>query len=70
MGKPGAISRMRAVIAPTAPTAQRIVGLVQAASRTRKITFVDVENADAIVARLPEDVALRDELEQIGRAHV
>ena len=41
------------VIAPTAPTAQRIVGLVQAASRTRKITFVDVENADAIVARLP-----------------
>ncbi len=41
------------VIAPTAPTAQRIVGLVQAASRDRKISFVDVENAEAIVARLP-----------------
>jgi TRAP-type uncharacterized transport system substrate-binding protein len=41
------------VIAPTAPTAQRIVGLVQAASRNRKISFVDVENAEAIVARLP-----------------
>ncbi|MCJ2036073.1 TAXI family TRAP transporter solute-binding subunit [Methylobacterium sp. J-068] len=41
------------VIAPTAPTAQRIVGIVQAASRTRKVAFVDVENTDAIIARLP-----------------
>ncbi|MCZ2982587.1 hypothetical protein NYY70_20635, partial [Acinetobacter baumannii] len=37
------------VIAPTAPTAQRIVESVQAASRSRKVAFVDVENADAIV---------------------
>ncbi|MCZ3067016.1 hypothetical protein NYY84_18185, partial [Acinetobacter baumannii] len=41
------------VIAPTAPTAQRIVESVQAASRSRKVAFVDVENADAIVARMP-----------------
>lgn len=41
------------VIAPTAPTAQRIVERVQAASRSRKVAFVDVENADAIVARMP-----------------
>ncbi|WP_091972244.1 TAXI family TRAP transporter solute-binding subunit [Methylobacterium gossipiicola] len=41
------------VIAPTSPTAQRIVGIVQGLSRNRKVAFVDVENADAIVARLP-----------------
>ncbi|MDP4006238.1 TAXI family TRAP transporter solute-binding subunit [Methylobacterium sp. NEAU K] len=42
-----------AVIAPTAPAALRIVETVQAAGRTRKIAFVDVENAEAIVARMP-----------------
>jgi TRAP-type uncharacterized transport system substrate-binding protein len=41
------------VIAPTAPTAQRIVGLVQSASRTRKVAFVEVENAEALVAQMP-----------------
>ena len=41
------------VIAPTAPTAQRIVDIVQRASRTQKVSFVDVENADALVARMP-----------------
>ncbi|MCJ2052434.1 TAXI family TRAP transporter solute-binding subunit [Methylobacterium sp. J-070] len=41
------------VTAPTAPTAQRIVGIVQAASRNRKVSFVDMENADAFVARMP-----------------
>lgn len=55
---PAAFARKRvdavvSVIAPTAPTAQRIVGIVQAASKTRKVAFVDVENADAIVSRLP-----------------
>ncbi|RVU14383.1 TAXI family TRAP transporter solute-binding subunit [Methylobacterium oryzihabitans] len=42
-----------AVTAPTAATAQRIVGIVQAASRSRRVSFVDVENAEAIVARMP-----------------
>lgn len=41
------------VIAPTAPTAQRIVGIVQAASRNRRVSFVDVENAEAFIARMP-----------------
>lgn len=41
------------VTAPTAPTAQRIVGIVQAASRNRRVAFVDMENADAFVARMP-----------------
>jgi TRAP-type uncharacterized transport system substrate-binding protein len=55
---PGAITRKRvdaviSVIAPTAPTAQRIVGLVQSTSRNRKVAFVTVENAEAVVARLP-----------------
>ncbi len=55
---PAAFARKRvdavvSVIAPTAPTAQRIVGIVQAASKTREVAFVNVENADAIVARLP-----------------
>lgn len=53
-----AIARKRAdavisVVAPTAPTAQRIVNIVQRASRTQKVSFVDVENADALVARMP-----------------
>ncbi|SFL40069.1 TAXI family TRAP transporter solute-binding subunit [Methylobacterium pseudosasicola] len=47
------IDAVVSVIAPTAPTAQRIVESVQAASRSRKVAFVDVENADAIVARMP-----------------
>lgn len=55
---PAALARKRvdavvSVISPTAPTAQRIVGIVQAASRTQKVAFVTVENADAIVARMP-----------------
>ncbi|KQP12446.1 TAXI family TRAP transporter solute-binding subunit [Methylobacterium sp. Leaf93] len=55
---PTALARKRvdavvSVISPTAPTAQRIVGIVQAASKTRKVAFVTVENADAIVARMP-----------------
>ena len=41
------------VIAPTAPAAQRIIEIVQGASRNRKVSFVDMENADAFVARMP-----------------
>lgn len=47
------IDAVISVISPTAPTAQRIVGIVQAASRSKKVAFVNVPNADAIVARLP-----------------
>jgi TRAP-type uncharacterized transport system substrate-binding protein len=47
------VDAVLSVIAPTAPAAQRIVGIVQAASRNRKVSFVDVENAEAFVARMP-----------------
>ncbi|WP_457105978.1 TAXI family TRAP transporter solute-binding subunit [Methylobacterium sp. P5_C11] len=47
------IDAVISVTAPTAPTAQRIVGLIQSVSRNRKVSFVDVENAEAIVARMP-----------------
>ncbi|MCJ2043692.1 C4-dicarboxylate ABC transporter substrate-binding protein [Methylobacterium sp. J-078] len=47
------IDAVVSVIAPTAPTAQRIVGIVQGVSRNRKVAFVDVENVDAIIARMP-----------------
>lgn len=47
------IDAVVSVIAPTAPTAQRIVGIVQGVSKNRKVAFVDVENVDAIIARMP-----------------
>ncbi|TGD95581.1 TAXI family TRAP transporter solute-binding subunit [Methylobacterium nonmethylotrophicum] len=47
------IDAMVAVIAPAAPTALRLVGIVQAASRTRKVDFVGVEDGPAIIERLP-----------------
>lgn len=47
------IDAVVAVIAPAAPTALRIVGIVQGASRNRKVTFVDVADGPAIIERLP-----------------
>ncbi|TXM72733.1 C4-dicarboxylate ABC transporter substrate-binding protein [Methylobacterium sp. WL69] len=41
------------VIAPAAPTALRIVGIVQAASRSRKVAFIDVADGTAIIERMP-----------------
>lgn len=41
------------VIAPTAPTTMRIVGIVQAASRNRKVAFIDVGDGPAIIERMP-----------------
>lgn len=54
------------VIAPTAPTAQRIVGIVQAASRNRRVSFVDVENAEAFIARMPRLQAVTMPAETFG----
>ncbi|MGU3665756.1 TAXI family TRAP transporter solute-binding subunit [Methylobacterium sp. A49B] len=54
------------VIAPTAPTAQRIIETVQAASRNRKVSFVDMENADAFVARMPRLQAVTMPAETFG----
>ncbi|KQP37264.1 C4-dicarboxylate ABC transporter substrate-binding protein [Methylobacterium sp. Leaf104] len=67
----GAFTRKRidavvSVIAPTSPTAQRIVGIVQGVSRTGKVAFVDVENADAIIARLPRLQAVTMPAETFG----
>ncbi|KMO20054.1 TAXI family TRAP transporter solute-binding subunit [Methylobacterium platani] len=47
------IDAVVAVIAPAAPMALRLVGTVQAASRTRKVDFVGVEDGPAIIERLP-----------------
>ncbi|KQU05630.1 C4-dicarboxylate ABC transporter substrate-binding protein [Methylobacterium sp. Leaf469] len=47
------IDAVVSVIAPAAPTALRIVGIVQAASRTRKVAFVDVADGTAIIERMP-----------------
>jgi TRAP-type uncharacterized transport system substrate-binding protein len=67
----GAFTRKRidavvSVIAPTSPTAQRIVGIVQGVSRSGKVAFVDVENADAIIARLPRLQAVTMPAETFG----
>ncbi|MFD0934109.1 TAXI family TRAP transporter solute-binding subunit, partial [Methylobacterium trifolii] len=55
---PAAFARKRvdavvSVIAPAAPTALRIVGIVQAASRNRKVAFIDVDDGPAIIERMP-----------------
>jgi TRAP-type uncharacterized transport system substrate-binding protein len=47
------IDAVVAVIAPAAPMALRLVATVQAASRTRKVAFVGVEDGPAIIERLP-----------------
>ncbi|MFH6780836.1 MULTISPECIES: TAXI family TRAP transporter solute-binding subunit [Methylobacterium] len=47
------IDAVVAVIAPAAPMALRLVGIVQAASRARKVDFVGVEDGPAIIERLP-----------------
>ncbi|KQP95353.1 TAXI family TRAP transporter solute-binding subunit [Methylobacterium sp. Leaf117] len=60
------IDAVVSVIAPTSPTAQRIVGIVQRVSRTGRVAFVDVENADAIIARLPRLQAVTMPAETFG----
>ncbi len=47
------IDAVVAIIAPAAAAAQALVASVAAASRTRKVAFVSVEDADAIIERLP-----------------
>lgn len=47
------IDAVVAVIAPAAPTALRIVGIVQSASRSRKVNFIDVADGAAIIERFP-----------------
>ncbi|GJE57180.1 hypothetical protein EKPJFOCH_3693 [Methylobacterium thuringiense] len=54
------------VISPTAPAAQRIIDIVQGASENRKVAFVTVANADAIVARLPRLQAVTMPAETFG----
>ncbi len=47
------IDAVVAIIAPAAAAAQALVQSVAAASRTRRVAFVSVEDADAIIERLP-----------------
>ncbi|GJD51997.1 hypothetical protein OPKNFCMD_4758 [Methylobacterium crusticola] len=47
------IDALVTIIAPAAPMALRLVGIVQAASRQRKVDFVDVPDGAAIIERLP-----------------
>ncbi|KQP61861.1 ABC transporter substrate-binding protein [Methylobacterium sp. Leaf112] len=54
------------VISPTAQAAQRIIGIVQGASKNRGVAFVTVANADAIVARLPRLQAVSMPAETFG----
>jgi ABC-type nitrate/sulfonate/bicarbonate transport system substrate-binding protein len=61
------IDAVISVISPTAPAAQRIIGIVQEASKNGKVAFVTVANADAIVARLPRLQQARDALANVRK---